>query len=346
MKLSADLAQTIVNKMMAQIPYNVNMMDDQGYIIASGDVTRLNTLHVGAVKAIQQQKTLPMYHAYGHHGQPGVNMPVFFNQQIVGVIGITGDPDKVTPLASLLRVATELLLQQSQDNQRQQQRENELQRLLYQWINVPVGQPLPTELTLAAHQLHLNLTLPRQAIALATSDLPTTLLEASDLRLSLTAQVTIVLTTTAATVQRLTTYARTAHILLGIGETALTPAQSVQQARQTLHLNQQLHRPDLINFSQIRFQQLLLDGHLALDPLVTQFRELARTATGQELIQTLTVYIAHNGNVTQTAKVLHAHRNTLIYRLHKLQDYFGRDPHQDLERFELYLGLLYFRTTN
>jgi len=54
MKLDPKLAQDIVNKMMTQIPYNVNMMDDQGYIIASGDPQRLNTLHVGAVAAIKQ----------------------------------------------------------------------------------------------------------------------------------------------------------------------------------------------------------------------------------------------------------------------------------------------------
>ena len=42
---------------------------------------------------------------YGNHGQPGVNMPLKFKNEIIGVVGITGDPNKVTPLASLLKTA-------------------------------------------------------------------------------------------------------------------------------------------------------------------------------------------------------------------------------------------------
>ena len=90
-------------------------MNKKGYIIASGNKSRINTLHVGAVDAIKQRKTLPMDQQYGNHGQPGVNMPLKFKNEIIGVVGITGDPNKVTPLASLLKTAVELLLQQKQE---------------------------------------------------------------------------------------------------------------------------------------------------------------------------------------------------------------------------------------
>src|SRR5699024_10234755 len=119
--LTSYLAQSIVNKMMAQIPYNINMMDENGYILASGDISRINSLHVGAVEVIEKKKTLTMKTAYGKNGLPGVNMPVFFENKVVGVIGITGDPEKVTPLASLLRVSTELLIKQEAYNKQQQQ---------------------------------------------------------------------------------------------------------------------------------------------------------------------------------------------------------------------------------
>ena len=48
MKLTANLAQAIVNAAMERIPYNVNIMNEHGYIIASGNHDRINTLHVGA----------------------------------------------------------------------------------------------------------------------------------------------------------------------------------------------------------------------------------------------------------------------------------------------------------
>ena len=48
--LSKSLAQKIVDRMMDIIPYNVNLMDKNGVIIASGDKDRINTLHLGLKK--------------------------------------------------------------------------------------------------------------------------------------------------------------------------------------------------------------------------------------------------------------------------------------------------------
>src|SRR5699024_5789070 len=86
MELKPELAQSIVDHMMTQIPYNINIMNKKGYIIASGNKSRINTLHVGAVDAIKQRKTLPMEQQYGNHGQPGVNMPLKFKNEIIGVV--------------------------------------------------------------------------------------------------------------------------------------------------------------------------------------------------------------------------------------------------------------------
>ena len=90
MKLDPQLAQSIVDKMMESIPYNINMMNEKGYIIASGDKNRINTLHIGAIDTIQSGKTKPMVESFGKFGQPGVNIPVEFNGETIGVIGITG----------------------------------------------------------------------------------------------------------------------------------------------------------------------------------------------------------------------------------------------------------------
>ena len=47
--LSKKLAQSIVDKMMNVIPYNVNIMNHKGIIIGSGDVSRIGYIHEGAV---------------------------------------------------------------------------------------------------------------------------------------------------------------------------------------------------------------------------------------------------------------------------------------------------------
>ncbi|WP_243676593.1 sugar diacid recognition domain-containing protein [Secundilactobacillus collinoides] len=54
--------------------------------------------------------------------------PYFFGNSIIGVIGITGDPEVVLPFAALLRTATELLISQNQANQIEKENENRLNR--------------------------------------------------------------------------------------------------------------------------------------------------------------------------------------------------------------------------
>ena len=50
--LSTELAQDIVTRTMKIIPYNVNVMDVSGSIIASGNPGRIGELHTGAMLAL------------------------------------------------------------------------------------------------------------------------------------------------------------------------------------------------------------------------------------------------------------------------------------------------------
>ncbi len=46
--------------------------------------------------------------------KPGINLPIIFRQRMVGVIGISGEPDKVQAYAELVRMAAELILEQAE----------------------------------------------------------------------------------------------------------------------------------------------------------------------------------------------------------------------------------------
>ncbi|MFP3498572.1 sugar diacid recognition domain-containing protein, partial [Pseudomonas sp. SIMBA_059] len=46
-ELDHDLAQDIVDRAMAILPCNVNVMDSQGLILGSGEPERINTRHEG-----------------------------------------------------------------------------------------------------------------------------------------------------------------------------------------------------------------------------------------------------------------------------------------------------------
>ena len=55
MIISKDLAQKIVDQLMDIVQRNVNIMDCNGIIIASGQPNRINTFHQGGKLAVVKQ---------------------------------------------------------------------------------------------------------------------------------------------------------------------------------------------------------------------------------------------------------------------------------------------------
>jgi len=114
--INPKLAKDIVNKTMAILGKNVNIMDKNGTILASGDSTRLGTYHEGAGKVIESGKPFEVYSwdVSALKGvQHGISLPIMYQDQVVGVVGITGDPDEVRKYGELVRYTAELMLEQA-----------------------------------------------------------------------------------------------------------------------------------------------------------------------------------------------------------------------------------------
>ncbi len=57
------------------------------------------------------------------------------------------------------------------------------------------------------------------------------------------------------------------------------------------------------------------------------------------LVQTLGAYFDHHGNISQTAESLFVHRNTLLYRMDRIQELTGQDLNNSDMRLALHLSL-------
>ena len=115
MKITHKLAQNIVEKTMGILRKNINIMDENGVIIGSGDKSRLNQYHEGAAKVITEGKKLEIYSKDINHlvgAKPGINLPIEHNNKIIGVVGITGEPDEVSPFGEVIKMTVEMMLQQ------------------------------------------------------------------------------------------------------------------------------------------------------------------------------------------------------------------------------------------
>ncbi|MGM9892682.1 CdaR family transcriptional regulator [Limosilactobacillus sp.] len=344
MKLNAQLAQSIVDHMMNQIPYNINIMNEHGYIIASGNPNRINTLHVGAVDAIKQGKTLPMDRVHGSHGQPGVNMPITYEGQIVGVVGITGDPAKVVPLASLLKTAVELLLKQGAVDQEKRENERSRQRFLYHLLQATQNHEAPASLVAEAKELNIDLTIPRVVVAIRcrAAELEHLNNAPTNLTFTLANNIGLVIIQDDLARRRLLKSLNTKQFIYGTSEATTLVGRGAQQAVTTLKLRENFQDNTLTAYHQVRIIDLLLKSHLPIQSLVQQFNTLATSKTGKELIETIKEFIKYDLNVNQTAKQLFTHRNTVNYRLAKIKEIFHLDPKKATDLFQLYIGYAYF----
>ena len=132
--LSKELAQSIVNKVMEVIPYNVNIMNENGVIIGSGDLSRIGSLHDGALKALKNKKTVEIFKDY-EYAKAGVNIPIFFREKIVGVIGITGLPEIVNPFARIVSITAQLLISQEYTLNQHLIKQKLVEEFIYEWLN-------------------------------------------------------------------------------------------------------------------------------------------------------------------------------------------------------------------
>lgn len=114
MIITPILAQQIVDIIIPVVQHNVNIMNNSGIIIGSGQKHRINTFHQGAHEVITSGVPKEIYPADVERfpgALPGLNWPIILGNQIVGVVGVSGNPDEVRNTAKLVKMVTELILE-------------------------------------------------------------------------------------------------------------------------------------------------------------------------------------------------------------------------------------------
>lgn len=135
--IDALLARKFIKRLTQYTEYNINIMDEKGIIIASKNTSRIGTFHEVALQIIQgEQDTIIVDNEDTQFGvKKGVNMAIYYKKHKEGVIGITGEPQKVMPIALVIRMAVEVMLEYElfkyEKMQRRNLKEQFLNLLLY-----------------------------------------------------------------------------------------------------------------------------------------------------------------------------------------------------------------------
>ena len=112
-RITDELAQQIVDSARAVVGWNINFIDRHGRIMASTDSGRIGTYHkAGHVAARTGQVQTVQEDRLEDGVSRGVNYPIIMDHQVLGVIGITGDPAVVGQYGFLLTKICEVFLKE------------------------------------------------------------------------------------------------------------------------------------------------------------------------------------------------------------------------------------------
>ncbi|UNK18240.1 helix-turn-helix domain-containing protein [Paenibacillus sp. N3/727] len=342
MKLSRPLAGRIANEMMNVIPYNINVMDENGTIIGSGDPKRIGTFHNGALKAIHSGRVNEVYEVGGGM-MPGVNEPIMMDGVIIGVVGITGHPDEVRPFSKLLKVTVVLLIEQEVQNKRKQDERQRREKFYHELSYRKTA--YDQDFLERAKDYGLDLTRKSQAILVHGA------LSGREFRHLVQEYSHYWNLENDKTVFFMTDHFRSKELLerlsdingivrIGVGQAEELAAHSLEQASLAMETSAKINPSRPINrYDDLKF--IIQLSHEDRKELGAVYNVLHQNGDKLGLIETLQVYIAENGDHNQTVKRLNIHRNTLNYRLNRIRQLTGKDPRSLIELFELLCGLMW-----
>lgn len=377
--LDTGLAQEIVTRTMRIIPFNVNVMDADGVILASGNRDRVGELHAGALLALARKVTVEVDEAASHklHGaQPGVNLPLTVDGVACGAVGLSGPPEQVRQFGELVRLTAEMILEQAalthelQSNSRYREA-FVLSLIRYEAVDRPGLEGWAGRLGLSLERTHQVLLLelpadgsPRTALDIQRLQARIQGLREDALCATVGPSEMVLLESWDAArkgqenpsqrqpqrrLQALAALVReecTLPFTLSLGIAMAGPegaAISYQSARSAARIGRGRDGgQQVFSYDELALPVLLsgLDSGWQARQLRLPMARMAHDKSRDMLRATLETWFAHNESASATAQALGIHRNTLEYRLRRIGELTALDLGRSEDKLLLYVSAL------
>ena len=112
--ISKYLAKKFLEPLTEKLGYNINIINENGIIIASSDDDRVDTFHEAAYRLMKEKQDIAKVYSGDKNllgVKPGVNLPVHYNNDVIGVVGVTGDPNEVQAVAYAIKTSLETMIE-------------------------------------------------------------------------------------------------------------------------------------------------------------------------------------------------------------------------------------------
>ncbi|WP_037985648.1 CdaR family transcriptional regulator [Thalassobacillus devorans] len=368
MFLSESLAQRILQEVRKLMDEDFIIVNTEGSIIASTTRDRIGSFHEGAMIAAREKRNVILTkqdESLLQGVRAGINLPVLFQHHVVGVIGITGDPEKVTPFGSLLKKMTELLIHENYYKEQMEWKTRAIEGLVFDWIH---QHPNSENFQERADMLGIDLTLPRRSTlihlrnmnaekeTIVTDFLKSRLLSTKD-------DIFVRLGSDRYVLLEAAVNTDTTDWLLHRKSSLFKWKQELDKRygiTMTAGIGQTVSREN-VNISYEQAERALLvadkndgifcDEELGLEMCLQEIshptrldfitRTIEPIRDEKDLIDTLDIYFKNDLKIKAAAEDMHVHINTIHYRFKRIEALTSLDPKIFRDLMTLYIGLYF-----
>lgn len=376
MYISQTAAQSIVEEIGREIHEHINFMDQEGYIVASTDRARLGTLHTGARRIIEEK--LPELYITeemeNSTTKKGINLPITIRDEIVGVVGITGDRERVAGYGNIVRRMTEIMVEDSRLKAHKVYDRRVRYRFIEEWIGRS-GAFYDRGFVERGGQIGIDIMKPRRGMVIrfvrysllsATQEGQRRLeeMEAAvrhyadrEEILYLREPPRQICLVEACSDEKIRKIAENIHRLLleKYGERVVIGIDSMDSG--SIHINQickEAERAaeaggltDIIFYKDLYVELFLRD--VTAEAQVEYLNRLFPGTGEEELdayMKLIEVFIEEEGSLARMSERLYMHKNTIQYKLKKMEALNGRDIRTPVGAAVYYMALQFYRTLN
>ena len=340
--ISKQLANQIVEQTLLRLHRNIDMMNTNGMILASGDQLRVESIHEGAKIVADSEKPLIITEQNMHlfpKTKPSINLPIYFQNELVGVVGINGDPNEILEVSTLVQLTTEMMVHQALIATQSEWKRKMRERIFEDLLNgEPIDKMMLERLSKVSfileppfHLMIIKAAPKHQAYQSFIEYLEDFYTHESVLIGKFQTEDFFILTSgieEKVVKKNLTSLIRQtkkyAHVKVGVGQ-AVNHISQIRCAYETAKTAAEYSEStqEIIFFEHVEFYSLLKKKD---SPEVKHFTNRILKNINTKLLHTLEEYLNYNQQLTLAAEALNIHRHTLSYRLHQIHEQTGYNP--------------------
>lgn len=352
--LPQSIAQRIVDMVKEVCGYDINFIDTTGTIFASTDNSRIGDFHEIGYRVSKSQKTIEVTSDNSFYGtRKGVNIPFTYNGETIAVIGISGNPDEVRRYAILAQTIANMLLKERDLDLAGYNMRNQINYFLHSLFENRILNRELLDNFLAVHHLSReqyyrtiilrfnsqynfsNISTIEPEIYQLFNRMPRSLYT-----FIYPGEYWLLLSNNSfhSHYDLLRKAAKQYQTIFYIGIGCSESLSHISRSYKTAEIAAKNCSPqnNIINYDDLTLE--IIVGSLSAD-IKDQYKRRTITSLCEADLQLLQIYFSTNLSLQKTSELLFLHKNTVQYKLNRINKLTGLNPRNFVDAVALYIAL-------